>query len=70
MLLFVLKIYVENVDFVKKGFIFAAKCVILYENADNDYNGVFDLLPELTLKRIWTDILPQDQTAPDGAAGH
>jgi hypothetical protein len=35
-----LKIYVENVDFVKKGFIFAAKCVILYKNADNDYNGV------------------------------
>ena len=31
---FKLKIYVENVDFVKKDFIFGKKYAILYSNAD------------------------------------
>ena len=48
-----LKIYVENVDFAKKGFIFGAKCDILYTDAGKEaYMACIDLLSELTLERI------------------
>ena len=47
--LYLLKIYVENVDFAKKGFIFGAKCGIV------NNISLRDILPdtfELTLKWI------------------